>query len=245
MKNLIKADFFKMSKSFGYWVMMACSVGLGLLFALLGITGQNQFSGYQMLSLQVSYVMFHAIITSAFTAVFLGSEFSDRTIGMSLFCSLPRRSVFLSKLVVYFVGLLCLLSAIVVVPTVVTTIVNGFGLELTVENCIGVLAHVLFFWLICAALGGYFVFLMLATRNQVATIGIGLGISFVLLVLTTNYVNAGWEAYSLSKYSFIYQMFVLYDWEHLQKGLFLGVSLVTLLVTLIASVWMFEKAELK
>ena len=245
MKNLIKADFFKMTKSFGYWVMMACSVGLGLLFTLLGITGQNRISGYQMLSMLVSYVMFHTIITSAFTAGFLGSDFSDRTIGMSLFCGLPRRSVFFSKLAVYFAGLLCLLSAIVVVPTMVTTIVNGFGIKLTVESCMGVLAQVLFFWLICSALGGFFIFMTLATRNQVATIGGGLGISFVLLVLTSNYVNAGWEAYSLVKYSFICQMFILEDWAHLQKGLFLGVSLVTLIVTLITSALIFEKAELK
>lgn len=51
--------------------------------------------------------------------------------------------------------------------------------------------------------------------------------------------------FTVPKYSFVYQMFVLADWEHLNKGLFLGVSLVTLISTLIASTVIFERMELK
>lgn len=245
MNNLMKAEFFKLSKSLGYRVMIVLSVGVGLFFGLFWISQSSRASGYQMLPVMDSFVMFHTIFTSVFTAVFLCGEFSGRTMGMALFCGLPRRSVFLSKLVVYFAGLLCLLSAVVVVPVVIMSIVNGFGMEMTIEGCMEVLAQVVFFWLVSSAMGGFFIFLALATKSTVATIGVGLGIAYFLLVLTSNYVNADVEIFSPVKYSFICQMFILGDWEHLHKGLFLGVSLTTLIATLAASALIFERSELK
>lgn len=245
MKNLIKAEFFKLSKSSGYWVMFASSVGVGLFFAFFWVSHGVSATGYQVFPIMDSFVLFHTIFTGAFTAVFLCGEFSDRTMGMSLFCGLPRRSVFLSKLAAFFAGLLCLLSTVVVVPVVILSIVNGFGIGLTAESCMEILGQIVFFWLVSSAMGGFFVFLALATKSKVATMGAGFGISYILLIMTTNYVNSGWEWYSMAKYSFVCQMFILADWENLEKGLFLGVSLVTLVVTLIASALIFERSELK
>ena len=245
MKNLIRAEFFKLSKSFGYKVMLALSVGIGVLYSFVWISRSSRVTGYLVLLTMDSFVMSHTIFTSVFTAVFLCSEFSDRTMGQGLFCGVPRRSVFFSKLIAFFTGLLCLLSTVVAITVVIMSIANGFGTELTVEGCLDVLTHVVFFWLVSASIGGFFIFLALATKNTVAAMGTGLGIAYILLVMTSNYVNAGWEQYAAVRYSFVYQMFVLADWEHLDKGLFLAVTLVTLLSTLIASTLIFEKMELK
>ena len=245
MKNLISAEFYKLSRSLGYKLMLAASAGVGLFFCYFWISNSNQASGYQMLPVMDSFVMFHTIFASVFTAVFFCGEFDRRTIELGLFCGLPRRSVFISKLIVYFTGLLCLLSTVVAVPVVIMSIRNGFGIELTADGCMEVLEQVVFFWLVSSALGGFFVFLALATKNTVAAMGTGLGIAYILLVMTSNYVNAGREQWALAEYSFVYQMFVLDDWEHLNKGLFLGVSLVTLISTLIASTIIFERMELK
>lgn len=245
MKNLIKAEFFKLSKSIGYRVMLAISAGIGLSFSFFGLSHSFRGTGYWVLLNMGSFVMSHTIFTSVFTAVFLCNEFSNRTMGPGLFCGLPRRSVFFSKLIVFFTGLLCLLSTVVVVPMAIMSIANGFGIELTVEGCLDVLTYVVFFWLVSASIGGFFIFLALATKNTVAAMGTGVGIAYILLVMTSNYVNSGWEQYALAKYSFVYQMFVLADWEHLNKGLFLGVSLVTLISTLITSTLIFDRMELK
>lgn len=245
MKNLIKAEIYKLSKSLGYKLMMVSSAGVGLFFCYFWISNSNQASGYQMLPIMDSFVMFHTIFASVFTAVFLCGEFDRRTIGLGLFCGLPRRSVFISKLIVYFTGLLCLLSTVVAVPVVIMSIRNGFGIELTADGCMEVLEQVVFFWLVSSALGGFFVFLALATKNVVATMGAGLGIAFYMLVWTSNYLNSGWEKYAPVKYSFVYQMFVLADWEHMQKGLFLGVCLITIISTLIVSTLLFERSALK
>ncbi len=245
MGNLVKAEFFKLVKSPGYRVMMVLSVGVGLFFVYFWVANSVRASGYQMLSIMDSFVMFHTIFTGAFTAVFLCGEFSRRTIGMGLFCGRPRRSVFFSKLAVYFTGLLCLLSVVVAVPVVIMTILNGFGLELTMEGWLTFLAQIGCFWLVCSAIGGFFVLLATATRSAVATIGVGLGISQCMLVLASNYANAGVESFYPVKYSVIYQMFVLADWENLQKGLFVGVSLATLAVTVTVAAVIFDRMELK
>lgn len=171
MKNLIRAEFFKPSKSFGYKVMLALSVGIGVLYSFIGISRASSWvTGYWVLLNMDSFVMSHTIFTSAFTAVFLCSEFSDRTMGQGLFCGVSRRSVFFSKLIAFFTGLLCLLSTVVVVPVVIMSIANGFGIELTVEGCLDVLTNVVFFWLVSASIGGFFIFLALATKNTVAAI---------------------------------------------------------------------------
>ena len=102
MRNLVKAELYKLIKSSGYRVMMALSVGVGGFFVYFWVANSNRASGYQMLPVMDSFVMFHTIFTGAFTAVFLCSEFSGRTMGMGFFCGRTRRSVFLSKLVVYF-----------------------------------------------------------------------------------------------------------------------------------------------
>lgn len=245
MMNLIRAEFFKLSKSFGYKVMLASSVGVGLFFCCFWIGHSVRASGYQMLSIMDSFVMFHTISASVFTAIFLCSEFDRRTIGMGLFCGRSRRCIFISKLIVYFAGLLVLLSTVVVVPVAIMSLVNGFGIELTAEGCMEVLAQVVFFWLVSAATGGFFILMALATKSAVATIGAGLGITQCLLVLTSNYVNAGMETYSPVKYSFVYQMFILEDWEHLQKAQFSAVCLATLIFTLIVSALLFGRSELK
>ena len=245
MKHFIKSEFYKLSKSFGYKVMMTLSVGVGLFFSYFWISHSATVSGYQIIPVMDSFVMFHTIFTGMFTAVFLSREFSDRTLGMSLLCGLPRRSIFLSKCIVFFTGLIFLLSTVVAVPMVIISAVNGFGIELTAKSCMEILAQLVFFWLVSSAMGGFFIFLALATKNTAATIGTGLGISYIMLIMTSNYVNSGVEEYSVVKYSFVFQMFILADWEYLQKGLFLGVSLITLILTLIAAALIFEKAELK
>lgn len=138
-----------------------------------------------------------------------------------------------------------MLSMVVLVPTIITSIANGVGEKLTVRSGIEFVEQMLFFWLVCSATGAFFVFLALATKNSVATIGTGLGIAYILLIMSANYINLGWEKYSFVKYSFVCQMFVMHDWANLQKELFLGVSLFTLITALIASLVIFEKTELK
>lgn len=248
MRKLVNAEFFKLSRSVGYWIMTACSVGVGLFFALwFGFApgSSRKFFGYDMLSVMPPFVLFHAIFTGAFTAVFLCGEFSGRTVGRALFCGLPRRSVFLSKLAAYFAGLLCTLSIVVVVPVAILSVVNGYGKEMTAEACAELLVRMVFFWLISSAMGGFFIFLAVLTKSVTATLGAGLGISYILLIVTSNYANAGIKELSVVKYSFICQMFILDRWESLDKGLFLGVALVTLVSTLAASTLIFERSELK
>lgn len=225
--------------------MIAFSAVVGLFFAFYAILQGSRISGYQMLSVMDSFVMFHTIFTSVFTAVFLCSEFSDRTFGLALLCGLPRRSVFLSKLVVYFTGLLCILSTVVAIPTAILSIVNGYGRELTAAVWAELLMQIIFFWLVSAAMGGFFILLAVLTKSVVATMGAGLGIAYILLIMASNYVNAGIERFSVVKYSFICQMFILGAWESLHKGLFLGVALTTLVSTLAASILIFERAELR
>lgn len=246
MKHLIRAEFYKLFKSTGYRVMLAFSVGVGAFFAFFGLSrGTSWVNGYQMLPIMDSFVLFHSIFACAFTAVFLCGEFSGRTMGMGLLCGLPRRRVFSAKLIVYFVGLLCLLTAAVVTPMAIMTYANGFGMELTVQSCMEVLGQMVFFWLVSSALGGCAVLLVMATKNAVAVMGAGIGLTYLLLYLTTMHINSGVERYYPIKYSAIYQMFVLADWENLQKGLFLGVSLATLILTLATSTLIFEKTEMK
>ena len=98
----------------------------------------------------------------------------------------------------------------------------------------GVLGH---WWFLCSSGNGN----EKRGRNHRGRIG-----DFTVYArIASNYANAGVESFYPVKYSVIYQMFVLADWENLQKGLFVGVSLATLAVTVTVAAVIFDRMELK
>lgn len=248
MNRLVKAEFFKLSKLGGYKILLLGSFGIGLaegLFILIysNVSGSELAAGfgYRVLKLYLVWPMFAAIITGIYTAVFLCSEFANRTYGMNLLCGLSRRKVFLSKMLVFYLGLCPIFYLHEVVVGSIVSVGYGFG-NLTAGEIAEFLKMFLYSVLGYLAIGGYYVFLAVLIKNAVAMVGVGFMLAYIQQIWTS---NARGMNVPLLKLSFMYQLNQFLDWETFQDGAYLVVMATTFLLTFSAAFFCYEKSDLK
>ena len=71
--------------------------------------------------------IFFIITATRIAAVFICSEFEERTFGISLSCGVSRRNIFIAKVIVFLIGMFSLLIVWTVAMVTVNSFVNGFG----------------------------------------------------------------------------------------------------------------------
>lgn len=236
MKNLMKAEWFKLSKSFGFRVLCLCNVATVFSTALLALAGAKA-TGFASFVMSLTYILHHAVIGYLFAAIFLCGEFSNRTYGLSLLCGYSRKKVFLSKILVFLLGLIWLFLIYTGVTTAVMSIANGFGqtdyMEVLVMLLCGILGY--------AAMGAVIIFIAVITKKAFVTVGIGMGVTYALLWIETNL-----KEYSLSfvKYAYTYQIGQLQFWgEGFSLWMFLVVTVLAFVIALVASIFIFDHTE--
>ncbi len=247
MDRLIKAEFFKLSKLAGYKILLLGTVGIGLAEGLItiiyGVSQGARISGagYFALKLYLVWPLFAALMAGVYTAVFLCSDFGNRTYGATLLCGLSRRKVFLSKMIVFYAGLLPIFYLHMVVVCVLVTMGYGFG-SLTAGDVAEFLK--MFFYSVIGylAVGGYYALLAVWLKNPVATVGVGFGIVYVQLVWVSNL--RGMDVPPL-KLSFMYQLNQFLDWETFQDKSYFVVMTLTFLLTFVAALFFYVKSDLK
>ena len=238
MKDLMKAEWFKLSKSFGYKVLCACNIAAVFTTSLLLIAGAKG-TGYEAFIMALTYILHHAVIGCLFAAIFVCSEFSNRTFGMSLLCGYSRKKVFLSKILVYLFGLICLFLLYTGAATIVMLIGNGFGQK----NYLDILALLFCGIFGYAAMGTVMIFIAVIAKKAFVTVGIGIGITYALLWVETNFKDG---LLSLVKYTYSYQIGQLQFWgEDFSIWMFLVIVIFTFVITLAGSIFIFDKIELK
>lgn len=236
MINLIKSELFKLSKSFGFKTLFLFNM-TAILTAVLLLNAGAKGTGYKAIIVSLSYILHHAVIGYLFVAIFFCGEFTNRTFGMSLLCGYSRRKVFLSKILVSLAGLLLLFLIYTAAYTIVMSLGNGFGNGsnvLTLLLC-GILGNV--------AMGAVMILVSVIFEKAIATIGIGIGITYSLLWMSANTKD---NMMPILKYTYSYQIQQLQFWEgEFSLCLYLLVTSLTIILALLASFFVFEKIELK
>ena len=238
MNNLIKAEWFKLSKSSGFRVLFLCNLASLCSSAFLLMAGADG-TGYKMFLLSLTYIFHHSIIGYLFSAFFICSEFSERTFGISLLSGYSRRKIFAAKAFVFFCGQLLLFLTYVIMTTLVITIGNGYGMEFNVD----------FFWMLlcgmigCIAMGAIMLLVSLVMKKSVATIGVGIGIMYSLSWLEANFKE---KLLPVLKYTYTYQIGQLEFWgDGFSPTMFFAVMVITFLLAFVAAGIIFERAEFK
>lgn len=248
MNRLIKAEFFKLSKLRGYRILLLGAAGIGLaegLFVILyganaGVEPARRV-GYFVLRLYLVWPLFAALMTGIYTAIFLCSEFENRAYGMSLLCGLSRRKVFLSKMTVFYAGLLPIFYLHVIVVSGIATMGFGFG-ALTAEEVAEILKMFLYSVLGYLVLGGYYALIAVWLKNPVATVGVGFLGAYMQMRLRS--ALRGVDAPMLNL-SFMYQLDQFLDWETFPDGIYLLVMTATFLLTFSGALFLYARADLK
>ncbi|MCM1288919.1 MAG: ABC transporter permease [Clostridium sp.] len=238
MRNLIKAEWFKLSKSFGFRVLFLCNLASLCSSVFLLMAGADA-TGHKMLLLAITYTFHHAIIGYLFSAFFICNEFSDRTFGMSLLSGYSRRRIFISKSFVFLCGLSLLYLTYIMITTIVITIGNGYGMEFNAEFFGMLLCGMIG----CITMGAVMLLVSMVMKKAVATIGVGIGIIYLLSSLESNFKE---KLLPVLKYTYTYQIGQLALWgDGFSPIMYLGVMIITSLLAFVAAGIIFEKAELK
>lgn len=242
MRNLIKAERFKLRKSLGFKILLLGNIISTFIFIVLLILG-SKTTGYQGMIISLSYVLHHVFMGFLFVAIFLCSEFNNRTFSMSLLCGHSRRKVFLAKSVVFLCGVLFLSCIYVGFSTVFAWVGNGFGKEWNLDNA----KLVLQIW--GCGLAGYItmgaVIILVATiaRKMIVTIGVGVGLTYAL-IQSENLSRD--NPLPFVKYTYSYQIRQIYfAGDDFAPEFFMVVMMITVIVALIAATLVFERTELK
>lgn len=236
MKNLMKAEWFKLSKSFGFKVLCLCNTAAVFTTGILALAGAEA-TGYEAFVVSLTYVLHHAAIECLFVSIFVCREFSNRTFGMLSLCGYSRKKVFLSKILVFSFGWICLFLIYTGAVTIVMSIANGFGCT----DCTKVLFMLLCGILGYAAMGMVIICIAVIVKKAFVTVGIGMGAAYALLWIETNlkeYVQP------FVRCTYTYQIGQLQFWdEGFSIWLFVIVTALTFVTALAASICIFDYTE--
>jgi len=246
MSKLIRAEWLKLRKSLGFWVLIVISFVVTMLVFVLFSTISNDeedfremLNGITGFSQGIGQTQLVIIYISVLSAVFICGEFSNRTFGLSLFSGFHRRKLLASKLTMLFIGVIIVSSVMPFVMLVSFTLKGGFGG--TVSDVLPMLRDYGLFLLGCITYAAFSAFLAFAIRNIGGTIGAGIGIGIMLNVVSSIPFE---KLQNILKYTFIAQLSFVSTAEK-NIGFYLAVMIVTLIVALTCTTIVFEKSDLK
>lgn len=245
MKNLMKAEWFKLSKSFGFKMLLLCNAASLFSTSFLLVIGFNgvEGTGYKLFAGILRYFLHHTFIGFLFVSVFLCGEFSNRTFGISLLCGYSRIKIFLAKFFVFIAGLLSLILVYTGITAIVTSVGNGgFGKTFNMETCKNIFILLLYGMLGYATMGAVMVLIAVIIKKALATVGVGMIFTYVLAQME-NLTRE--NPLPFLKYTYLYQIRHLDYGEELSSGMFLPVMFITFSLALIASIIIFERTEFK
>jgi hypothetical protein len=244
MLNQIRAELLKLKKSFGFLVLCLVMIGFGTLLSMA--SGRM---GLEMYETALMGGELSIIVVSIFSALFICAEFENRTVVTSVCCGNSRWCVLLSKIIVFFVGAAILVTIFPATMTAIATIKCGFysdSLQLQTftpaSSTIGIyLVHTYTLFLLSRlGLAAFCAMIAYIIRNVVGAIGVGAGLSILLLVLAMRGPK------DIMKFTFMWQMGHLFSLNSLQDVLFsVLVSVANMAIMVFAAHLIFKKADLK
>ncbi|MDE7183773.1 MAG: hypothetical protein K2O40_04680 [Lachnospiraceae bacterium] len=219
MKRLLKTEYFKLLKSFSFWLLIALSIEEGILYGIAPVLYASSVTGYDMYVLRLSQMRLNLVLIGVFAASFLCSEFVNHTFVLSFLCGFSRWQIYLAKVIVFFTGVLPIILSHVITATIVVTADKGFGIPFDYMLLVEMISRMVRYLSDVFAMGSYLFFTAFFIRNPVGTFGIGVCLSYLYLVLST-----GFQVVSL--------------W------IYLAVSISGISVLLFVTAFYFEKCDL-
>lgn len=178
MGNLVRAECFKLLKPLLYKILLFCSVVTGCLFSIMSIMAGSGNTGYLQILDSMGSIFFNAMFGGGLAAVFICSEFEERTFGISLSCGVSRRNIFIAKVIVFLIGMFSLLIVWTVAMVTVNSFVNGFGkvsyIDVILQISYGLAGY--------AAQGAVIILVAVIIKKMALTVFICMGFTYYFLL---------------------------------------------------------------
>ncbi|MCI9034089.1 MAG: ABC transporter permease subunit [Lachnospiraceae bacterium] len=246
MRNLWKAELFKISRSLNYKVLMFISIILGISNGRLMIQNMPAITGIDMFSIIGTDILINVTLICIFAADFIGSEFTNRTFANDILQGVSRKELFWSKSAVFFAGTLLLLYTRDLISVCMVTIYKGFGMEWGKE-LLGYLINSTTYCILCnTAMGSYILFVAFLIKNKIEIFAFGMGSIYVLMLVEENTQNTIFL--NILRVTFVYQLNDLRYGNHTIHNPFWFIvvsSLVMMGGWIFLAIQVFKKSELK
>lgn len=242
MKNLIKAEFFKLKKSTAYKTLLVTYLVIEVVVQINNISNSVSYPEYNPTYTGAEWLLdphqtflLYSVVIFLFTAFYVNGDFTAHTFYAALLCGLPRKNAFRAKIISLFAGTVPLMLVYSLVGTVLWSIHSGFGMDFGAEM-VSLIAKAFAGQILASLmLTSHAVFFAVIARSKTGTFGLGSGTLYIFGVLRGNIWNII-QIPALSKiFMFLLSLFYLN----------LGTFLASVLLKLMTARYIFEKSDLK
>ena len=141
MKNLIKAEFFKLRKSTAYKALLMVYFIMEAVIQMNNVSNSVVYPKYNPAYTGVEFlllgehqtVLLYFVVVFLFTAFYVNGDFTAHTFYSSLLCGIPRKNAFWAKAISLFIGMVPLMLVYFLTGTVLWSIHSGFGMNFGTE----------------------------------------------------------------------------------------------------------------
>lgn len=248
MWNLVKEEFFQLSKARSYKLLLACSFAIGLAFGIIAFWLDTVVTGAYWVSLMGTGYMYNAALISIFAADYIGSEFKNHTFAGEISCGVSRGKLFWAKTAVFFAGVPPLILIYDVMTIILLTVRNGFGMEWNAETAAFIMSAALYSALCNFTMSSLILMTAFLVKNKIAIIGLGIGSIYMLSQWVIEARNP--ILLKLLQFTFIYQLDSIGEplrplHVHVPFRIVVLSSLVQMGVLLSAALFVFQKSDLR
>lgn len=242
MKNLIKAELFKLKKLTAYKVMLILYLLIEAVVQMNNISNSIAYPKYNPTYTGIEWLLnshqslfLYLVVVFLFTAFYVNGDLVAHTFYTGLLCGMPRKDVFWAKVIAVFAGVVPLMLVYSLTGTVLWSIHAGFGMDFGLEVFFLIAKAFARQILLSLMLVSNGVLFSVIAKSKIGTFGWSFGTLYVFGVLRGNIENII-RIPAVSKILlFLLSLFYLN----------LGTFLASILLKLLAARTIFVKYDLK
>lgn len=248
MRNLIRAEVFKLTKESNYKLLLTFSFVIGLILGIIALHLGTAATGADWYGMIGTGILYNAVLISIFTADYIGNEFANRTFSSSISYGILRGNIFGAKCTIFFIALLPVILLHDLVPVFALTIKNGFGMQWGLPTIALLMNRTLYCILCNFTMSSFILFIAVLVKNKIQIIGFGIVGIYLLFQMVINTRNP--LLLKILQVTFIYQLDSMDGMirpMHVQVPFWIVVlsSLVGTGIFLLVALFVFQKSDLK
>lgn len=242
MKNLIKAELFKLKKLTAYKLLFFTYLIIEVAIQINNISNSvaypkynPAYTGIEWLSNPQQTFMLYSLVVFLFTAFYVNGDFVAHTFYTGLLCGMSRKYAFLAKMIAVLAGVVPLMLVYFLPGTLLWSMHAGFGMDFGAEAVFLIAKAFARQILISLMLVSNTVFFSVIAKSKIGTFGWSFGTLYVLSVFKGNIERIIPIPAFREIVLFLVSLFYLN----------LGTFLASILLKLLVARYIFERCDLK
>lgn len=190
MYNIICMEFYKLKRLKSFKIMLLALLSISLFFCLSLVYQGKNTNGMVGFTDAIWDNGLMMIFCSIFAGLFIGSDFTNKTINMQVSSGQKRDNVLIGKSVVFFVASSLIILIYPIMSAIIDTIYMGWGSPFTIDTVFYILRVVFLSVILSIGTSSFFVLFAFLFKDTGKTIGVSVvfGIlASIILEFSSNY----------------------------------------------------------